>query len=209
MARVQRRLGAGRGRRRRARSRDHTGRRPRRRCSLGSTIDYARSGQATAVGGATGAVVGLVAITPAAGYVTPLSAIAIGVLGAVASNAAMQLRHRRPVDDTLDVFACHGVAGIVGALLTGVFATKSVNPGGADGLIHGNPRLFGVQRVAVVCTIAFSAPVTAIALARLRALGSLRAAGQRDVRRRRQRARRTRLRSRHARRARRRRVKQE
>jgi Amt family ammonium transporter len=137
-------------------------------------IDYARSGRATAVGGATGAVVGLVAITPAAGYVTPLSALVIGALGALASNVAMNLRHRSAVDDTLDVFACHGVAGIAGAILTGVFATKSVNPAGADGLIHGNPRLVVVQLVAVACTIAFSASVTAIVLLRLRSLKSLR-----------------------------------
>jgi len=137
-------------------------------------IDYFRGGQATAVGGATGAVVGLVAITPAAGYVTPLSALAIGVLGACASNVAMQWRSKGSIDDALDVFACHGVAGVVGALLTGVFATKSVNPGGADGLLLGNVRLFGVQTLAVVCTIAFAAPVTAIILARLRVVGSLR-----------------------------------
>jgi Amt family ammonium transporter len=137
-------------------------------------IEHMRSGRATAVGGATGAVVGLVAITPAAGYVTPLSALVIGAFGALASNVAMNLRHRSTVDDTLDVFACHGVAGIVGALLTGVFATKSVNPAGADGLIHGNPRLVLVQLLAVVCTIAFSASVTAIVLLRLRSLKSLR-----------------------------------
>jgi Amt family ammonium transporter len=138
------------------------------------TIDFLRGGQATAVGAATGAVVGLVAITPAAGYVSPLSAIAIGVLGAGASYAAVQLRGRTSIDDALDVFACHGVAGVVGALLTGVFASKSVNPAGADGLIFGNVRLLGVQALAVVCTIAFTAPVTALALARLRAVGSLR-----------------------------------
>jgi Amt family ammonium transporter len=137
-------------------------------------IDYTRSGRATAVGGATGAVVGLVAITPAAGYVTPLSALVIGALGALASNVAMNLRHRSAVDDTLDVFACHGVAGLVGAVLTGVFATKSVNPAGADGLIHGNPRLVLVQLLAVVCAIAFSGSVTAIVLLRLRSLKSLR-----------------------------------
>jgi Amt family ammonium transporter len=137
-------------------------------------IDYVRSGQATAVGGATGAVVGLVAITPAAGYVTPLSALAIGVLGACASYAALQLRSRSRIDDALDVFACHGVAGIVGALLTGVFATTSVNAGGANGLLHGNAALLGVQALAVLCTIAFTAPVTATALAALRVFGSLR-----------------------------------
>src|SRR4051812_35323004 len=91
-------------------------------------VDLIRTGRATAVGAATGAVVGLVAITPAAGFVSTRAALAIGMLGALASYTAMQLRARTSVDDSLDVFACHGVAGIVGALLTGVFASKSVNP---------------------------------------------------------------------------------
>jgi Amt family ammonium transporter len=138
------------------------------------TIDYVRGGQATAVGAATGAVVGLVAITPAAGYVTPIAALVIGVMGAGASYAALQLRSRSQIDDALDVFACHGVAGIVGALLTGVFATKSVNAGGANGLLYGNAPLLGVQALAVGCTIAFAAPVTALALGALRMFGSLR-----------------------------------
>jgi Amt family ammonium transporter len=138
------------------------------------TIEFFRRGQATAVGGATGVVVGLVAITPAAGYVTPIAALAIGGLGAVASYAAMQLRNRTSIDDALDVFACHGVAGIVGSLLTGVFATTTVNAAGANGLISGNPRLLGVQTLAVLCTVAFTAPVTALVLARLSVIGSLR-----------------------------------
>ncbi len=113
------------------------------------------------MGAATGAVVGLVAITPAAGYVTPMSAIAIGCSGAVASYVAIQWRSRTRIDDALDVFACHGVAGIVGALLTGAFATKAVNPAGADGLFAGNPSLVLVQAVAVMTTIAVTAPLTA------------------------------------------------
>ena len=137
-------------------------------------IDSLRTGQATAIGGATGAVAGLVAITPAAGYVTPVAALAIGALAACASYAAIQLRNRTQIDDALDVFACHGVAGIVGALLTGVFATKMVNPAGADGLLAGNVRLLGVQALAVVVTIGFTAPVTALVLSRLAAIGSLR-----------------------------------
>ena len=137
-------------------------------------VEYVRNGQATAVGAATGAVVGLVAITPAAGYVTPLSALLIGVVGALASNAAIHLRNRTRIDDALDVFACHGVAGIAGALLTGVFATTSVNPAGANGLLAGNAHLLVVQTLAVACTIGFVASVTAIVLLPLSALGSLR-----------------------------------
>src|SRR5690348_10907229 len=101
-------------------------------------LDLARSRRTTAVGAATGAIVGLVAITPAAGFVTPRSALLIGALAAGAVYLAMQLRAHSKIDDALDVFACHGVAGILGALLTGVFATKAVNPAGADGLLAGN-----------------------------------------------------------------------
>lgn len=124
-------------------------------------IDSLWMGHSTAVGAATGAVTGLVAITPAAGYVTPVAAIAIGTSGALASYAAIQVRNRTRIDDALDVFACHGVAGITGALLTGVFATRTVNPLGADGLLAGNPRLVWVQAVAVLATLAVAAPVTA------------------------------------------------
>lgn len=145
-------------------------------------IDLRRTGQATAVGAATGAVVGLVAITPAAGYVTPLAALAIGACGACASYAAIQLRNRTRIDDALDVFACHGVAGIVGALLTGVFALKTVNPAGADGLLAGNPRLLGVQAVAVLCTIVFAGGMTALVLRALSLATALRAAVPHELR---------------------------
>lgn len=145
-------------------------------------IDLKRVGQATAVGAATGAVVGLVAITPAAGYVSPLAAIVIGAAGACASYAAIQLRNRTRIDDALDVFACHGIAGIVGALLTGVFAQRAINPAGADGLLAGNPRLLGVQAIAVLCTIAFAGTMTAIVLKGLALVTALRAAVPNELR---------------------------
>jgi ammonium transporter, Amt family len=116
-------------------------------------LDLARTRRSTAVGAATGAVVGLVAITPAAGYVTPLAALAIGILAAGASYAAILVRPKTKVDDALDVFACHGVAGITGALLTGVFATTAVNAAGADGLIAGNVAQLGVQAIAILATL--------------------------------------------------------
>jgi Amt family ammonium transporter len=137
-------------------------------------IEFARTGRPTAVGAATGAVVGLVAITPAAGYVTPRAALAIGALAACASYAAIQLRAKTSVDDALDVFACHGVAGVLGALLTGVFATKAVNPGGGDGLLAGNPGQMSVQAIAVVSTILISGAVTAGVLGLLNATVGLR-----------------------------------
>jgi Amt family ammonium transporter len=137
-------------------------------------LDAVRTGKPTSVGCATAIVVGLVAITPAAGYVTPLAAIAIGTLGASASYSAMQIRVRTRIDDALDVFACHGVAGIVGALLTGLFATTAVNPAGADGLLAGNARLLGVQALAVLTALAFTGGLTALILFTLKSFGSLR-----------------------------------
>jgi Amt family ammonium transporter len=139
-------------------------------------IDYRRTRQATAVGAATGAVVGLVAITPAAGYVTPGAALVIGALASCASQLAIHLRNRTRIDDALDVFACHGVAGILGALLTGVFATTTVNPAGANGLLYGNAHLLVVQTIAVLCTIGFAAPLTAGILYGLSAVSSIRVA---------------------------------
>ena len=120
-------------------------------------LDLARTGKVTAVGVATGLVVGLVGITPAAGYVTPLSALVIGALAASISYTAIQIRSRTKLDDALDVFSCHGVAGIAGALLTGVFATKIVNPAGGDGLLAGNAAQIGVQLLAVLATVAVAA----------------------------------------------------
>ncbi len=137
-------------------------------------LDLWRTRRVTAVGVATGAVVGLVAITPAAGFVTPASAIAIGALAAGASYGAIQLRTRVKIDDALDVFACHGVAGIVGAVLTGVFATRTVNAAGADGLLAGHAGLVGTQLIAVVATVCFSGAATATILTAVRVTVGLR-----------------------------------
>jgi Amt family ammonium transporter len=138
-------------------------------------LDLMRSRRTTAVGAATGAIVGLVAITPAAGFVTPRAALVIGALAAATVYVAMQLRARTKIDDALDVFACHGVAGILGALLTGVFATKAVNPAGADGLLAGNAAQLGVQALAVAATMALSGAFTAGIIVTLRALMPIRA----------------------------------
>jgi len=137
-------------------------------------LDLLRTRRSTAVGAATGIVVGLVAVTPAAGFVTPLSALAIGVLAAIASHGALEARRRLPVDDSLDVFACHGVAGIVGALLTGVFASRAANPDGADGLLAGNPEQLGVQLVAIAVTMVLAGAATAGVLGLLHVLIGIR-----------------------------------
>jgi Amt family ammonium transporter len=108
----------------------------------------------------TGAVVGLVAITPAAGFVTPLAALVIGGLAAPISYYAIRFRQRRNLDESLDVWACHGMGGTWGALATGLFATKAVNDAGANGLFYGNPGQLIVQFTAVAASIIFAFGVT-------------------------------------------------
>ena len=139
-----------------------------------AALDALRGGKVTAVGAATGAVVGLVGITPAAGFVTVRAAIVIGAACAVLSYFAIQRRSRSALDDSLDVFSCHGLAGIGGALLTGVFATKLANPGAADGLLAGHPAQLGIQAVAVVASIALAAIGTVVIFVIVRALFGVR-----------------------------------
>jgi len=112
----------------------------------------------SAMGTCIGAVVGLVAITPAAGYVSVPHALAIGIISAVVSNLVVEWRTRTSIDDTLDVFPCHGVGGMVGMLLTGVFANQAVNPGNTtgNGLFFGPTHLFFVQCIALVAASIFS-----------------------------------------------------
>ncbi len=128
-----------------------------------TALDLLRTGKATAAGGATGIVVGLVAITPAAGYVSPLSAMTIGALAALPSYFALLYRSRTRLDDSLDVVAAHGFGGITGALLTGVFAQKAWGAP-VDGLIEGHVRLLLVQFLAVLVTLGFSALTTLLLL---------------------------------------------
>jgi ammonium transporter, Amt family len=112
------------------------------------------------VGFCIGAVVGLVAITPGAGFVAIPQSIFIGVIAAVISNLAVMLKSKSKLDDTLDVFPCHGVGGIVGMILTGVFATKAVNAAGNDGLAYGNAAFFFTQLKALAIVIAYSFTVS-------------------------------------------------
>jgi Amt family ammonium transporter len=123
-------------------------------------VDFYRTGKVTAIGAATAIVVGLVAVTPAAGFVSPLSALVIGAIAAIPSYCALLWRARTRLDDSLDVLAAHGVGGTVGALLTGFFAERAWN-GVADGFFFGNPRQLQAQVIAVVATILFSGLMTA------------------------------------------------
>jgi Amt family ammonium transporter len=115
-------------------------------------FDMLRGKKPSAMGTCIGAVVGLVAITPAAGYVTVPHSLAIGIISAVISNLVVEWRTRTKIDDTLDVFPCHGVGGMVGMLLTGVFANQKVNAANTtgDGLVFGHTHLFFVQLIALV-----------------------------------------------------------
>jgi len=125
------------------------------------TIDWFVTKRPTVLGAATGAVAGLVAITPAAGFVTPLGAIAIGIIVAVVCYVAVAVvKQRLAYDDSLDAFGVHGVGGTIGALLTGVFATRAVNAAGADGALLGNLRQLGIQALGVVAVIGYAVAVT-------------------------------------------------
>jgi len=126
-------------------------------------LDFIRLGKATAVGGATAIVVGLVAVTPAAGFISPMNALLLGGIAAVPSYFALIFRVKTSLDDSLDVVAAHGVGGTVGALLTGVFAEKALN-GLADGVLFGNPGQLMIQATAVGAAIVYSGVVTFILL---------------------------------------------
>jgi ammonium transporter, Amt family len=126
-------------------------------------LDAARTRKPTAVGGATAIVVGLVAVTPAAGFISPMSAIALGALAAFPSYYGLQLRARTSLDDSLDVVAAHGVGGTFGALLTGVFAEKAIN-GVANGALFGNPAQLGIQAIAVLAAIVYSGVMSFVLL---------------------------------------------
>jgi Amt family ammonium transporter len=126
-------------------------------------LDVMRSGKPTAVGAATAIVVGLVAITPAAGFISPMNAMLLGGFAAIPSYIALQVRAKTSLDDSLDVLAAHGVGGTVGALLTGVFAEKALN-GVGDGLLYGNPKQVLVQGAAILAAIVYSGLMSFILL---------------------------------------------
>ena len=125
-------------------------------------LDAMRTRRATAVGAATAIIIGLVVITPAAGYVSPIGALVMGAIGAVPSYYAIVLRARTRLDDSLDVLAGHGVGGITGALLTGVFADAQW--GGVNGLLHGRPIQLALQALGVVVAIVYSGAMSFVLL---------------------------------------------
>lgn len=122
------------------------------------------TGKPTGTGAATGAVCGLVAITPAAGFVDVPGAIVIGLLAGLVCNYVVMLMNRTGLDDTLDVFGCHGVGGAFGAIMTGFLATKVVNPAGGNGLLFGNPMQVVIQIAAVLASAIWAFVMTVILL---------------------------------------------
>lgn len=139
-------------------------------------------GKPTTLGAASGAVAGLVAITPAAGFVSPVSAIIIGLGAGVICYLAVLLKGKIGYDDALDVVAVHGIGGLWGALATGLFASTAWNPGGADGLFFGNPKLFAVQAYGAFATIIYSMIVTLVILKVIDVIVGLRVDAEAEVR---------------------------
>jgi ammonium transporter, Amt family len=119
-------------------------------------FDVLRGKKPSVLGFCIGAVVGLVAITPAAGFVAIPQSIFIGVIAAIISNVAVYYKQKSKLDDTLDVFPCHGIGGIVGMLMTGIFATKAVNGAGAEGLFYGGTAFFFTQVKALAIVVSYS-----------------------------------------------------
>jgi len=143
-------------------------------------IDVVRTGKPTSVGAATAIVVGLVAVTPAAGFISPMSALALGGIAAIPSYFAIQVRAKTSLDDSLDVIAAHGVGGTVGALLTGVFAEKALN-GVADGVLFGNPKQFLIQGTAVLAAIVYSGVISFVLLKAIALVMPLRATSDEEA----------------------------
>jgi ammonium transporter, Amt family len=139
-------------------------------------VEWLTKGKPTAIGIGSGFVAGLVGITPAAGFVTPVSAIAIGGLTSALCFAAVNFKAKIRFDDALDTYPVHGVGGTFGAILTGIFATTAVNPVGANGLLMGNPILLWKQTEAVLIAYIISAVGTFIILKVISLFMSLRVA---------------------------------
>ncbi len=125
-------------------------------------IEWLVRGKATALGAASGAIAGLAAITPGSGFVKPHDAIIIGAIASPLCFYAIQLKNKYNYDDTLDAFGVHGISGIWGTLATGLFATTSVNPAGANGWFYGNPKLFWIQSFGALVVAAFAFAATFI-----------------------------------------------
>jgi Amt family ammonium transporter len=143
--------------------------------------EWLSHGKPTALGMASGAVAGLVAITPASGFVTPGAALIIGAIGGVLCYKAVNLKNKFGYDDSLDVVGVHGVGGTWGAIATGLFASKAVNAAGADGLFYGNPSLLLKQVISVAAAWVLASVLTFVILKALDATMGLRVTKEEEV----------------------------
>ncbi|OGP75931.1 MAG: ammonia channel protein [Deltaproteobacteria bacterium RBG_16_64_85] len=143
--------------------------------------EWIHRGKPTVLGAASGCVAGLVAITPAAGFVQPIGGLIIGLAAGALCYGAVMLKGKFGYDDSLDVVGVHCVGGTLGALATGVFATTAVNAGGANGLLYGNPKLLAIQAVAVVVSLVYSFAVTFLLLKVLDKIMGLRVAKEDEI----------------------------
>jgi Amt family ammonium transporter len=125
-------------------------------------VSWAHTGRPSTVGAASGAVAGLVAITPASGFVSPMSSLIIGIVAAVVCYAALVFKNKRKWDDALDTWAVHGIGGLAGALLTGIFAEKRFTPWGDNGLAFGNPAQLYENAVGAFAALAWAMGITAL-----------------------------------------------
>jgi len=145
-------------------------------------VEWIHRDKPTTLGAASGAVAGLVAITPGSGFVGPISALIIGALAGALCYGGVLLKSRLGYDDSLDVVGIHGIGGTWGALATGLFASTSVNPDGANGLFFGNPGQFGIQLLSVVATMVFAFLMTLIILKVVQAITGLRVDAEEEER---------------------------
>jgi Amt family ammonium transporter len=144
-------------------------------------IEWMHRGKPTMFGAATGAIAGLATITPASGFVSPMGALLIGCSAGAVCYFALMLKTKLGYDDSLDAFGVHGIGGILGTLALGLLAQKVINPGGADGLFFGDPKLFGIQALAVGVSALYSFVVTMVLLKVLDKLMGLRVDEEAEV----------------------------
>lgn len=144
-------------------------------------VEWSQRGKPTVLGAASGCVAGLVAITPASGFVGPLPALLIGLGAGALCYYGVNIKNKFGFDDSLDAVGVHGVGGTFGALATGLFASKAINPAGADGLFFGNPSLLGIQLLSVAAAIVFAFGMTWIILKVLDATMGLRVNPEQEI----------------------------
>jgi Amt family ammonium transporter len=139
-----------------------------------SLVEWLHRGHPTTLGAASGAVAGLATVTPAAGFIGPVSAILIGMIAGLVCYLAVSLKNKIGIDDSLDVIGIHGVGGVIGTVCLGVFACKAINPAGADGLMFGNPRFLFIQIFGVMVVGAYAFVVSWLLLKMINGLMGLR-----------------------------------